>query len=110
MKIGDYVIAPRGCKEWLTAGKKYQVINVDGIDSKDYGIGFNIKTDSGKISFCNQKKCRHINGQDWIILTKKPFTVAKVKKLMEQVSTDKITYSKMVEELNRIAEDTYAVK
>ena len=39
MKAGDIVIAPEGCKEYLTARKEYMVIKCDNYGG-DYGSFF----------------------------------------------------------------------
>lgn len=53
------VIAPKGCKEYLTEGKEYEVINIDG-------SLFTIRTEYG-ILICLFKGCSHLDGGDWII-------------------------------------------
>jgi hypothetical protein len=68
MKKGDKVIAPKGCASYLTAGKEYEVFNVE--ESHFYGCYFNIVNDLGNVDFCVEKTCAHLNGKGWIIPTK----------------------------------------
>lgn len=53
------VIAPKGCSEYLTEGKEYEVINI-------YGNLFTIRAEYGLVT-CLFKGCGHLNGRDWII-------------------------------------------
>jgi len=66
MKVGDYVKAPEGCETYLTAGKKYRVLWVDGYDSVFVGCGFSIITDNGTPIFTNERNSTHLNGGNWI--------------------------------------------
>ena len=63
LKVGDIVIAPYGCKIWLTPGKEYEVTELWGIS----GNGFEILNDTGSISSCLLPSCSHSNFNDWII-------------------------------------------
>lgn len=66
MKNGDYVIAPLGCAEYLTAGNRYEVFEI----FKAYDtILFSIVSDIGQNLDCVNAKCSHLNNQDWILAT-----------------------------------------
>ena len=56
------VIAPEGCREWLTPNKEYKTIKID----KDE-ISFQIISDDGSVLYCLFKSCGHLKGGDWII-------------------------------------------
>ena len=75
MKIGDIVIAPEGCQNYLTAGKEYPVVDFWEEEQPNLGYHFIIKSDFGNIK-CLEKKCSHLNDKDWIL---KPTTHEKVK-------------------------------
>ena len=62
LKEGDYVIAPIGCEDYLTTGKKYEVFNYRVSKER-----FNIIDDKGDTLFCIPKGCCHLNRKDWII-------------------------------------------
>lgn len=64
LKVGDIAIPTEGCREWLTPNKEYEITIV-----KESG-NFYIVNDEGGISFCLQKNCGHLNGQDWTFKTK----------------------------------------
>jgi hypothetical protein len=68
MKKGDKVIAPKGCNSYLTEGKEYEVLNIN-TGSEYYGIMFSTISDTGYEIFCFERKCGHLNHQDWIIPT-----------------------------------------
>jgi len=56
------VIAPEGCREWLTPNKEYEIIKID-TDK----LGFSIIADEGSFIYCSFKSCGHLKGGDWII-------------------------------------------
>lgn len=66
MKNGDFVIAPVGCAEYLTAGRKYQLLDIR--ESK-FGIKFSTIDNEGCKLTCFLQGCGHLNGQDWILAT-----------------------------------------
>jgi hypothetical protein len=60
-KAPEYVIAPEGCADYLTPGKRYAVRNWSG------GV-FNMTDDRGREINCFFPKSAHVlNGGDWII-------------------------------------------
>ncbi len=61
IKIGDYAIPPKGCRDSLTAGEKYEIIEVLDVDA------FRINSDNKGKLFCMLKECAHLNDQNWII-------------------------------------------
>ena len=62
MKTPRYVIAPEGCKKYLTPGKRYAV------DSTDDDSTFFIFLDDEGYPVCSSFKNAHVlNGGDWII-------------------------------------------
>ena len=66
LKNGMKVIAPEGCETWLTAGKEYEVFNVD-IEGEPYYFGFNIIDDEGDKIFCVLNNCDSLNGGNFTI-------------------------------------------
>ena len=58
------VIAPKGCNDYLTAGKEYEVYNVR--KSKNFEYFFDIKNDAGSETYCSFKTCPHLKGKDWL--------------------------------------------
>jgi hypothetical protein len=64
MKEFKTVIAPKGCKSWLTSGKEYEAFNIF-ISGSIYG--FCVIDDNGSKLGCVSKKDYYLNGQDWII-------------------------------------------
>lgn len=62
MKTFTYVIAPEGCKPYLTPGKKYKIITAS--ESKH---AFWVKDDTDYILYCLIAGCANLNGKDWII-------------------------------------------
>lgn len=70
LKVGDIVIAPEGCKPWLTPGKEYEVKkDINGFSDEMINI-FCIKSDNGNDLYCKIYNCAHLNGKDWIIKEK----------------------------------------
>ena len=63
LKVGDVVIAPEGCEDYLTAGKEYPVIEV--IEES-----FRALDDDGDEMYSNLKGSAHLKGKDWIIKPK----------------------------------------
>lgn len=62
VKVGDVVIAPEGCAEYLTAGKEYVVIEI-----RNNSYLFLIIDDVGQKLRCIAKECAHLNYKNWII-------------------------------------------
>lgn len=62
MKNFKTVICPAGNYLGLTAGKEYEVTNVD-LDVESFWI----KTDEGVDFFCLIENCAHLSGNNWII-------------------------------------------
>ena len=77
LKNGMKVIAPEGCKFYLTAGKEYIVFDVQ--PSIGFKYSFSIMADSGDKLFCLLNKCSHLHNQDWIVKNR----VAAIKNLMK---------------------------
>lgn len=67
MRNGSKVIAPVGCKSYLTAGKEYKITDID----RNGPVSFNIVDDLGSETFCLLEGCAHLYGKDWIIKNKK---------------------------------------
>jgi len=61
------VRAPEGCRDYLTAGKVYEVTRVGGFNPNRRHKFYCID-DVGQIIFCIEKKCHHLNGGDWIVV------------------------------------------
>jgi hypothetical protein len=59
-KAPKYVIAPEGCADYLTAGKRYPVFSHNK-------IAFDTEDDSGRMIGTQFLKSAHLNGGDWII-------------------------------------------
>lgn len=64
-KAPKYVIAPEGCADYLTPGKRYQAIRP--IPDSECGFFFCILNDGNLITSCSLYRCLHLNGGDWII-------------------------------------------
>lgn len=57
----EYVIAPKGCESYFTAGKKYKIVE------RAFGkAAFRIKSDSGMLNTCRWSDCAHLRGGNWI--------------------------------------------
>lgn len=63
MKIPKYVIAPDGCRPYLTAGKKYPMNHPESVSEITY---FEVLDDNGIKLFCVNAECDHLNGGNWI--------------------------------------------
>lgn len=64
MKTFTYVIAPDGCKNWLTPWKKYSITIVDTCKSRH---GFYFCDDNGDSRFSTHLSRVHTNNNLWII-------------------------------------------
>lgn len=62
-----YVIAPEGCKPYLTPGKKYIVIGDISYSSRNLGFFFHCASDINVNCHTTSKGVAHLNGNDWII-------------------------------------------
>ena len=62
------VKAPEGCKPNLTAGKEYKVIGYWANWDEELGYKFKIINDRGFESSCLERKCSHLNSQNWIVV------------------------------------------
>ena len=60
MKIPKYVIAPKGCRSYLTPWKMYEVNPISN-------TAFYVKNDNGRVVYALFNVCNHLNGGDWII-------------------------------------------
>ena len=60
------VVAPKGCREWLTEGKEYNVVKT-GLYARPGGHSFEIMDDDGDMIGCIENGCSHINNRNWII-------------------------------------------
>lgn len=63
MKIGDIVITPEGCEDYLTAKKEYTIVKVWNGRTE----GFDIIDDSGEVIGCSKETSCHLNFGDWIL-------------------------------------------
>lgn len=61
------VVAPDGCKDYLTAGNSYEVIGLWDDFDEQYGYGFTILNDIGNEIDCMELDCCFLFNQDWII-------------------------------------------
>ena len=77
LKNGMKVIAPKGCVSYLTAGKEYEVFDVE--ECKGFKYSFRIIDDDGDKLFCLLNNCCHLSGKNWIVNKK----VAAIKNLMK---------------------------
>lgn len=99
MKNGDYVIAPVGCAEYLTAGNKYKIFDVKEI--KD-GFGFRIIDNEGDKLTCFLKDCGHINYQDWILATESEAFLKEVEEPKDLLKEVILLLDRAKELLNKI--------
>jgi len=60
VKKGDIVVAPVGCQPYLTAGKEYEVLEVNK-------SGLYIKTDDDEEVYSRFHNSSHLNFKEWII-------------------------------------------
>lgn len=67
LKPGMIVIPPKGCSDYLTPGKEYEVIRVLNFPDEKTICGFFIRADIGAELFSNLVSSAHLNGLDWII-------------------------------------------
>lgn len=67
MKVGDIVIAPEGCEDYLTAGKEYEVVEAIEESTNKYGSLFSIIDDDGDMIETVEKKSAHLKFQSWIL-------------------------------------------
>jgi hypothetical protein len=58
MKTPKFAIASSTCFEYLTAGKKYEIIFI-------HGKSFNIIDNNGDNLICIKTGCSHLNGGNW---------------------------------------------
>jgi hypothetical protein len=65
MEVGDKIIAPKGCANYLTPGKEYKV-------REKLGTNFSVIDDDGDKILISEKQSTHLRGQDWIIPTEQP--------------------------------------
>ena len=65
MKTPRYVIAPEGCAEYLTPGKRYEARYFSS--SKEIGSFFYYTDDYDSFRSARLRQCSHLNGGDWII-------------------------------------------
>jgi len=65
VKAPKYVIAPEGCSEYLTPGRRYEVRSAKSGQCEQGR--FRITTDMGLNASCRFNECPHLNGGDWII-------------------------------------------
>jgi hypothetical protein len=109
LKNGMKVIAPEGCETWLTAGKEYQVFDVEESDTirKCY---FGIIADNTIKCNCFLINCAHLNGKDWIIKQEeKPISLNLdlLIEVAEAVNNDyfKIRLTHLKKDLQQLAKD-----
>lgn len=65
LKDGMSVIAPKGCGIYVTAGKEYEVFNVEKTSKGRYY--FNIIDDTNDQAICLLNRCTYLNHKNWII-------------------------------------------
>jgi hypothetical protein len=65
MKIPKYVIAPKGCRSYLTPGRRYEVHDFNPNDT--YGGEIHIYNDNDDRIFCLLNECPHLGNANWII-------------------------------------------
>ena len=87
------VIAPKGCKSYLTEGKKYEVKGIWDSGDKINGYGFYIKDDENKTLMCSENSCFHLNNGNWIIKERKDM------KINDIISKDQINKLKEASKL-----------
>lgn len=64
------VIAPEKCFDYLTAGKRYEVVSFISYGVNDScGALFEIITDKGTIAKCLEKGCSHLYQDNWITVS-----------------------------------------
>jgi hypothetical protein len=52
----------------LTPGRNYEVVSTDGVWNKFFGYYFEIFDDELDKRGCIEKKCAHLNKNNWIII------------------------------------------
>lgn len=67
MKPFKTVIAPKGCPDWLTAGKEYEVKELQPLKHDKNRFSFFITDDDGETLNCISTRCAYLDGRDWII-------------------------------------------
>jgi hypothetical protein len=71
MSMTKYAVIPEGTDmsniDYLTIGKKYKILRLDGNHDHDNGLGFEIKDDLGDIIYCCSMGSSHLNYQNWEI-------------------------------------------
>jgi hypothetical protein len=98
LKKGMFVIAPADLKSnpFVTAGKTYQVYNVDNsLKNCDY---FNFTDDRGDKATSISKGCAYLDKRDWII--KDSFTLENITQLIKDTPNDLELGAKIRELLN----------
>jgi hypothetical protein len=55
---GDFAIPTANCVDWLTAGKKYEILERDE-------MYFMIKDESGEENWCKPVNSTYLNGGSW---------------------------------------------
>ena len=107
LKNGMKVIAPKGCEEWLTEGKEYEVFN------SEEG-GFYTICDNGEKIYTAIKGSGHLRGKDWIIKDETPSKSVNIKYefelLIEVLTATDNTYAKkkvkrIYNQLKKLAKD-----
>jgi hypothetical protein len=108
LKNGMKVIAPEGCRDYLTEGKEYEVRN---ITFGDFGTFFNITDNDGERLDCMLKDDGHLNYANWIIKQEeKPISLNLdlLIEVAEAVNNDyfKIRLTHLKNDLQQLAKDT----
>lgn len=61
------VVTPEGCRNNLTAGKEYPVVEIWDNWDEDFGYGFDILDNKGEKISCLEIGCGHLYDGNWII-------------------------------------------
>jgi len=62
-KNPKFAIPPKGCCNYLTPGKKYRIIEING-------LYFSLDLEENGKAYCRTKDCCHLNGKNWILRNK----------------------------------------
>jgi len=61
------VVCPTKCTNVITHGKEYEVTGAWQKYRSTIGHSFTILKDTGKVAKCTEKRCSHINFNNWIV-------------------------------------------
>lgn len=63
-----YAIAAESCREYLTAGKEYEIQSIQKSKVRKFKRAFEIINDNREISYCLERECAHLRFGDWKIV------------------------------------------